>query len=405
VGSSLQGNLAMPGAAGYYTFQGSKGEGLVIYTAAQNPAGASFDPTWIDTVVTLFDMSGQQIAENNDWIQGFSQDSALDTLLPADGTYCVRVEDCWTWAQNPSSTCLGTADKAHTTYTVGINQLDPMALGTVEDAEAAGNAPTPLTFAKASSGKYYLTEIYGTFDSATDVDAFSFTVPADAVTLPPGTRGEIEFYVAPAGTSGDGSTTPAGNVYLTDPSAADPTQRVAELYGPNYTGETPTLAVQADVTKPYVFWVEHPSTAASTNDFYFVLQGGGTSNPLETNDAANDTVAGAEMPMDQPDKSGGHHYYIAGDISTDTDVDDWEVPVGTATQIAVSCGAQRNGSGLRGFKAEALDPATMSSVTMIVENATSDADTGYQPIPSGVQSIVVSLSTTMPHDPNVTSSY
>ena len=404
VGGTFDDDLSPTGAVKYYSFDGSKGQALALFTFAQrSDKSAAFDPTWIDTVLTLFDANQQQVAENNDTMEETSQDSVLFTILPADGTYCIRVEECWTWAKDPAGACLGTADKTNTTYQVGINQLDPMKAGTVEDAEAAGNAPTPLTYAKQQGGGYFETVIYGTFDSAMDSDAFSFTLPSDAFTIPAGTRGKVTFYVAPAGTSGDGSTTPAGKVYLTDPNASDPSQHIAELYGPNYTN-TPRLEPPLDLTKPYVVWVEHPSTSASTNDFYVMLQAWGATAPVEVDEAANDTIAGAEMPADTPNAA-GHHYYVEGDIASDTDVDNWQVPVGTSTQVLVNCGAQRAGSGVRGFTVDTFDPATMTMVSTVTELASSDAFTGYQMIPAGVKNLIVQMSTTLPHDANVTSSF
>jgi hypothetical protein len=80
-------------------------------------------------------------------------------------------------------------------------------------------------------------------------------------------------------------------------------------------------------------------------------------------------------------------------------------PVGAATKVSISCAAQRQGSGLRGLNADAFDPATMTALATLLETASSDAYTGDQPIPPGVQDIAVSLSTTVPHDPTVSSSF
>jgi hypothetical protein len=82
------------------------------------------------------------------------------------------------------------------------------------------------------------------------------------------------------------------------------------------------------------------------------------------------------------------------------------VPVGTNAQVAASCGAQRAGSGLRGFRIDVLDadmPQTQIATTG--ESATMDAWTGYNAIPTGVTRLAVKFSTTLPHDPTVLSTF
>src|SRR6185312_16332011 len=117
-----------------------------------------------------------------------------------------------------------------------------------------------------------------------------------------------------------------------------------------------------------------------------------------------DMLSGAEAPAKST--ATGTHYYVDGDIVTDTDVDWWTVPVGTNTKVDLSCSAQRGGSGLRGFTmavVDAANPTTM--ISSATESATSDSFTGYQTIPGGVTQLGVKMSTTMPHDPGVTSSF
>src|SRR5262249_33191546 len=163
----------------------------------------------IDTVVTLFDANDKQIAENNDSVPPRNNDSELITVLPADGTYCVRVEECWTWASNPMSSCGGTADKAHTTYKAGVNLLHPTKPGPVQ---GQASMPTPVTFEKVNGGTgCYLSTVWGKFTGAMDVDSFSFTLPSYcAPTLPAGTRALFRLYLLATGTYANGSTTPAG---------------------------------------------------------------------------------------------------------------------------------------------------------------------------------------------------
>jgi hypothetical protein len=405
-GKSQAGDLSTTGQVDYYAFTGKAGQAVDIYTQAQGKVkGAAFDPTWIDTVVTLFDSGDKQIAENNDRVPRGDNDSELITLLPADGTYCVRVEECWTWASNPASTCAGTADKANTSYSFGVNLIDPTRPGNVKDVESAGNTPNPITYEPVTGGTgCYLSLLYGSFTGPTDADVFSFGPPPQpcAPVIPGGARSAVFLYVLPAGTSGNGSTTPVGNVYLVD--AADPAQNhIAELSATNYQGYA-RLWVPLDLTKQYTFSIEHPAGSAGSNDFYVTEYFPGSSNYVEVNDAANDTIAGAEMP---PKYNGaGTHYYIDGDMQTDADIDWWEVPVGTNTMLDVSCAAQREGSGVRGLRVDAVDAAmTSTALGTAIESPTAGADTHYQTIATGVTHVGVKISTTMPHDPNVTSTY
>lgn len=411
-GAAASGDLSPTGAVDYYSFTGTAGQAVGIFIQAQGSAHA-FSSTWIDTVITLYDSNQHQIAENNDALPRRSGDSELFTILPADGAYYVRVEECWTWASNPSGSCLGKADKDSTTYSLSIAKVDPTKNGNIKDKEP-GNDPTkatPLTYAKSSTGSYYLSVVYGSFTAASDIDVFSFTVPADAVMVPPGARGVVSFWPMPASASGNGSTTPIGKMYVTD--TLDPTKHLAELSGTDYvTQGTGRMWPPLDLTKKYLLWVEHPASAAGANDFYFVLNGQGASNPVETNEAANDKLTTPEMPTDAPDMNGGHHYYVDGDlINNAMDVDHWQVSAGTATQIAVSCAAQRGGSGVRGFTIDVIDPATamndagpINKVGTVTESATMDAFLPYTAIPGGATKLVVKLSATS-QDPVVTGTF
>ena len=403
--SPASGDLSPTGAVDYYTFDGAAGDAIGVFIQAQGTA-AAFDATYVDTVVTLYDASKKQIAENNDAVPRRSGDSELWTILPADGTYYLRVEECWSWASNASSVCLGKADKDSTGYSVTVVTVDPTTKANVMDAETGNDAAsaTALTYSKSSTGSYYLDVLYGTYKDAADVDVFSFTVPADAVTVPAGERGVVSFWPLLAGTNADGSTTPIGKVYVTD--TVDPTKHLAEISGTDFVSSgTARLWPALDLTKPYLLWVEHPAGAAGSNDFYFVLNGQGTSNPVETNEAANDVITTPEVPVDAPDMTGGHHYYIDGDlINAAADVDHWKVPVGTAAQIAVSCAAQRGGSGVRGFTIDVIDPATMTKAGTVTETAMMDAYLPYAAVPSGATNLVVKLSATS-QDPVVTGAF
>jgi hypothetical protein len=77
----------------YYSFEGTAGDWIQIVTIA-NPED---DPALIDTVITLFDASMTQIAENDDSVPRINTDSEIITRLPATGTYYIQVQEFSTW--------------------------------------------------------------------------------------------------------------------------------------------------------------------------------------------------------------------------------------------------------------------------------------------------------------------
>src|SRR5262249_1616942 len=82
----------------YYKFTGKKGEGMLIFVQAKTLASMDpFDPAVVDTVVTLYDSKQKQIAFQDDPWPRDSNDPTLFTVLPADDTYYVMVQDCNAW--------------------------------------------------------------------------------------------------------------------------------------------------------------------------------------------------------------------------------------------------------------------------------------------------------------------
>jgi hypothetical protein len=123
LGSSVDGTLAKTGQEDYYRISGQKGWAIQLDIDAQYLGMADYDPTYIDSVITVFDEKGVQVAQNNDPIEYTTNDSRLYTILPADGDYCVRVAECWSVIANPGSSCASPKDKTTTAYTLGARQL------------------------------------------------------------------------------------------------------------------------------------------------------------------------------------------------------------------------------------------------------------------------------------------
>ena len=77
----------------YYKFEGTKGELLLISTGAK-VGGDPFDTSYLDTVVTLFDDTKTQIAQNDDPIPRNTNDATIYTVLAYSRETLVPVLQC-----------------------------------------------------------------------------------------------------------------------------------------------------------------------------------------------------------------------------------------------------------------------------------------------------------------------
>ena len=167
-----------------YKFSGKAGEKIAIATTAKTGTDP-FDPTFLDLVVTLYDASQTQIAQQDDPWPRNSNDPELFTFLPSDGDYFVEVRECN--AVFGTGSCAMASDITNKAYTLQIFDFGSTATNSVTDEvmeTAAAHAdddtmtPNKLKYVK-SSGKYELSLIDGTFVDGTDVDVYSFTTPTD----------------------------------------------------------------------------------------------------------------------------------------------------------------------------------------------------------------------------------
>src|SRR5262249_37748681 len=131
---------------------------------------------------------------------------------------------------------------------------------------------------------------------------------------------------------------------------------------------------------------------------YFLEHFGGIfyANPVETAEAANDTVAGAEPMKQQDNMNGTFSYFNEGNIISATDVDHYSMDIpGGVTTVSVFCSAARDGSGLTGFTFEVLDntgaPVPGASATEALD---SDVSISNASIPGSATSLILKLSAT-----------
>lgn len=386
---SIQGQLDPPESdLDWYKFEGTAGQVIQIIASAK-PSTDPFAITFPDVVVTLFDANGTQLAEQDDPTPSNSNDPYLLTVLPSAGTYYLRVLECNVWDKGGAANCSDPAAITNPNYTLYVGELAFTTPGEVKEAEPNNDAATAssITFAPVANqtGHFYLTALHGTFESETDIDVYSLTVPAN-LAIDAGSRAVVSFNPQPGGTDGNGSSTMPGEVYLT--TKADPATIIAQVdvsLGAN-------LGVPVTVGTDYLVFEKRVAAPSGAHDFYFDLPGVATGNPVEQSESANDLAATAEALTESTGS-----YYIEGNLTSITDTDHFSVivPPSEADTISVACTAQRSGSGLRGFTMAVLngDGSAVSGATQ-TETANDDALIDAVATPSGQTKLIVKLTAT-----------
>ena len=360
---SIRGDLAVTGERDFYSFRGKEGQVVVIDIDAQLLGDeAEYDPTYIDSVVTLYDAAGVRVAQNNNPIEYPTDDSRLYTILPSDGEYCVRVAECWTAVSN--AFCSGKKDKVVTTYDLWLHELVDAPGDSISVEVEAGDDATAATTIEYGMTSDELFTFWGTFRDEDDIDVWSFTPPADLM-LPEGVRAAGWFFInMPDGPNGSGSTAPTGRVWVAEAAAPD------VVFAEVDASESNFLRPPLKLGTPYLIFVRRPEGEKGPNDFYFVRHWPGWGNPLEqeVGIGSNDTPATAE-PLD-PDSDG---LFIEGDLAMGAqDVDYFVGTIPSGKKARASCGAQGMGSGLRGLRISLL-----STEEVLLANGDPESETDY----------------------------
>lgn len=402
--------LEATGDVDWYKFTGKKGDLVFLsLTTAQTNDNLPFDKDTIDTVLTLYGPDKKRIAYNDDPTPRSTNDSDMWTVLPADGDYYVQVTECQTWltANNtPGASCAEPHDKTNTDYTLSFGIIDlTKAKSIVKDAEKGDDAASAnlVPWVKGTDGKYVAPLLVGTFSSGKDTDVYLVTIPAELTATTKSDRTVIGFQGFPGGEDGDGSTSDPGIAWLA--SEATPTAPIAQV--DLATGQ---LNVPLPFGQAYYLFVQHaPGGKTGVNDFYIVSNTAFGSNPVEKNDVANDKPEGAETLTSQKTSTGSTGFYFEGDLinsGKDVDTFKWAVPTGDF-DFYVFCGAQNEGSGLRGFKVEILDDkgAAVSGGSALesVEKGVVMNKDSFVP-PAGAKNLMIRL-TADHQDAAVSSSY
>ncbi len=393
--SVVTGKLAEAGEVDYYTFEGAAGQALGIFSFAQDTA---FDPNTVDLVMTVYGADMKQVAFNDDPTPRVDNDSSLLLILPADGTYYVTMQECWTIIESLGGACADPQIKPNNTY--GLIMIDvsdtEVASGAYTRDDETGDTPAEanlLTYNKSADGPYELSHAYGLFEDETDVDVFSFTIPEDT-TVNSG-RSTGDFWLYPSGSGQSGATMSVGKLSIS--AAAEPDVILVQIDG---TVPHPDDFSTREITAPlelgveYLLWVAHPGGAAGANDFYYVSHAAGGSNPVEAAEADNNELATAELLPPQADPDGSLHYFIDGNIIEDAaDVDHYKVELpetlAAEMKLYLACGAALSGSGLRGVTASIHDAeGTMLPGATVTESDKKDLFIEAIDIPEGATEIV-----------------
>ena len=387
----------------YFKFDGKAGD-IWLVSASSHPQGTDEDPGYIDTYLELYDANNKLLATNDDSYPRFNTDSELITVLPADGTYYVKIQE---WCTSPTMSPQA-CDQAYfdalvnLDYQIGAVVIPPGAGMVLEGAEPndTGATATAISYSQTTTpGSYYLTLLSGKLPMSSDSDWYSFTVPAN-LTVAAGSRAKTSFLVPWGSTAGNGSDVKVGKVEVVDATT------MAVISSFDMTGELPATD-RADLSLPvtpggnYFLKVNHGGLEADgQGQFYLVYETLGAGNPLETKEVENSLPVTAEVLTESNPGS----YFIEGNLAVG-DVDYFKVATNGEATVSVACASQRGGSGLRGFKATVYkaDGTTAVAKGSATENASTDLFIDHAAVAD--TDLVIKLEATLPPDVTNTGSY
>jgi hypothetical protein len=359
--------LAVAEDKDYFKFTAKKGDWINLGTEG----GGDGDPAIVDPVVTLFSADGKtKFAEVDDSFPRIDTNSNFDFRIPADGTYCVEVQEFSTWKNvDPKK---GDDTLAYALVVVpydadNLKVLKGLELDKEPNDDVAG-AQTMSNLNTLQSGQV-ADFPFGALEPKTDKDIFKFTTPKGAIGL------SMSF--APSGATGNGST---GNIGLVNVWNSDATELLAQL---DYNDATAQISAGGSYgmssvpvleSTTYLFEINRKAGAeVGTNDFYFFKSfTSDTLNPQETDNTKNATATGAEVTMAQENMADPKftNRFLGGSIPAG-DVDFWKFEANANDKIIVVCSSRRAGSGVEDFTVDLLD-STEKSLQVETEKPAAD---------------------------------
>jgi len=350
--SPTDGTIDPAGDVDYYTFQGTEGQWIEIVTSTDDTA-----TTRADTVITLYDSTMTRIAENDDSLPRFDVDAGLITRLPATGTYYVLVQEWSTWADE---TAVGGPNYD---YELAVGEIPATAAIANVDAEAGDDAASAQALTEQVVTGGGASFIMGTFDDATDVDVYSFTITG---TL----SSSYSVNLMPDGDAAYGAAAPPARLRITN---ADGTETVAAMDPSAFSPVAPGTNVDLAPSLPpgdYLLFVEGGGTA----DFYVIKAFRGGDNPPEAMDLTNGVVATPETIAltANPDVAGLRSGFILANIG-DADTDYYSITTMGTEQVSVTCGSRSLGSGVVDLTVALFDSTGTTQIATDTETETEGA--------------------------------
>ena len=338
VNGKLSGAINPAGDIDYFSFEGTEGDWIAITTELVR----SNQTSNLDTVVTLYDSSMEQLARNDDDIAGINSDSEIIYHVAATGTYFLKVEDFSTTRDDREN-----EGGAGFRYLVKVDRFVTENNDFVTVDEERGNdAASANDFSFFTGGNRPVGYALGTLTDSADVDVYRFTIPAGDVR-------NFRIQVMPAGPSGYGSTSGLGDMWVTDVSGSTIAARISNA---DQTLFRLSPSLEAG---DYLLWLAHPGDTAGVNDHYVVKNFIFNENPPETLDQRNDTQVGAEeIPLSETSRAG----YIISALP-DGDTDFYKINLQPDEKVSVFCGSRTAGSGIVDVTANVIDQSGMTIAT------------------------------------------
>ena len=338
INGKLSGAINPAGDIDYFSFEGTEGDWIAITTERLR----SNQPSNLDTVVTLYDSSMEQLARNDDDIAGIDSDSEIIYHVAATGTYFLKVEDFSTTRDDREN-----EGGAGFRYSVKVDRFvtENNDFVTV-DAERGNDAASANDFSFFTGGSRPVGYALGTLTDPADVDVYRFTIP-------PGAANNFRIQVMPAGPSGYGSTSGLGDMWVTNVSGSTITARISNADQTLFR-LSPSLP-----GGDYLLWLAHPGDAAGANDHYVVKNFIFNENPAEMLEERNNTEAGAEeIPLSETSRAG----YIISALP-DGDTDHYKINLQPNEKVSVFCGSRTAGSGIVDVTASVRDQSGTTIAT------------------------------------------
>jgi len=353
-------------SAMYYSFGGILGQSLSI-TATATPVPKPFTPGYLDTVVSLYDSQQNLIAENDDPADRSSWDALLYTVLPATGTYFIRVVDCSGWERKVACPPGPITHDGFALYLDTVADAVPaLTLETAEPNDTSATAPTLATSATGSA------LAQGAFTGTSDVNGFVASYQANA---PAGRQSMVYFLAVPAGPTGSGSTAPVASVSLSSLDGES-------LYYRYQPGVQQRLFVPWTFAQDNLLLLNGPAQAPGPNPFYFLVHGH-TSRPISS--GLNQTLETEDTLIPEPD---GKTFYVTGQLQPGDFAFFDVATLAAPSTVTFACYGVQEGSGVT-LEAKLLDASgTVLDGADHTESATAVAG-GTHSLPAGKFSLEV----------------